>query len=78
MSGSLPTRNEAKRRTCGECGQILPDVASFHPYAFCQMFKAGLDPWEDFRWMVERVTGRTDLPEKAPRVRDLPLPGWKS
>lgn len=71
--------NEAKARTCHECGQVLPAVATFHPYAFCQMFKAGnADPWEDFRWMVERVTGRTDLPARAPLVRDLPLPGWKS
>lgn len=62
---------------CGECG-MTNEMGTFHPYAFCRMFKAGIrDPWAEFAWMVERVTGEK-LPAKPPRIRDLPLPGRKS
>ena len=34
---------------CAECGAALRRAGEFHPYSFCVLKKAGLDPWHEVR-----------------------------
>lgn len=47
------------------------DAGEFHPYVFCVLFKAGRDPWEDIRFVADRL-GLGELPKRPPLVRHLP------
>jgi hypothetical protein len=49
---------------CIECGMALNDAGEFHPYAFCMLKKAGLDPWR------EMVRVHPELPPRAPLISD--------
>jgi hypothetical protein len=62
--------NETANRICTTCGMLLDDPCEFHPYAFCVLKKAGLDPWTTFGW-VNAQLGDTAWPERPPLVRDL-------
>lgn len=56
---------------CSECGMATRDQGEFHPHVFCVLFKAGRDPWQDIRWVAERL-GLGALPKRPPLIRDLP------
>lgn len=60
-----------KQRTCGDCGMLLEDAGEYHPYAFCVLKKAGLNPWPYVREMTISLTG-TDPGEKPPLLRRKP------
>jgi hypothetical protein len=62
---------DPKNRTCQECGMLLDHPGEFHPFLFCMLKKLGKDPWLEFSWAVERLTGEAQ-PAKPPLVRDLP------
>jgi hypothetical protein len=52
----------AEMQTCTECGMVLKDAGEFHPYTFCVLKKAGLDPWR------EMVRAHPELPSRVPLV----------
>jgi hypothetical protein len=56
---------------CSDCGMATADPGEFHPFLFCVLKKAGRDPWEDIRFVVERL-GLGELPKRPPLIRDLP------
>jgi hypothetical protein len=61
-----------KPSRCAECGALVEESGTFHPYMFCVLKKAGRDPWVDFSWCVKAL-GLGILPAKPPLVRDLPI-----
>jgi hypothetical protein len=34
---------------------LLGDAAEYHPYAFCVLKKAGLDPWQEVRLIAAQL-----------------------
>lgn len=64
-------RTERKPSVCQECGMRTLDVGEFHPYAFCVLYKAGLDPWKELRWLAKSL-GLKGLGTRRWLVRELP------
>ena len=50
---------------CSECNMTLWDAGEYHPYAFCVLRKAGLDPWQQIRVIAGQL-GLDDPGEKPP------------
>ena len=61
---------EVKQRTCQECGMLLDDAGEYHPYPFCILKKAGLDPWQTVRVIAGQLQ-IGDPGAKPPLVRRL-------
>ena len=40
--------------TCAECGATI-SPGEYHPYAFCVLHKAGLDPWQEIRLIAAQL-----------------------
>lgn len=40
----IPQKADMNLAICTECGAKLPQVAEYHPYAFCVLVRAGLNP----------------------------------
>jgi hypothetical protein len=59
-------------RHCAQCGMLCDHAGEFHPYMFCVLKRAGLDPWSHFSGAMHALTGAY-LPERPPLVRDLPI-----
>jgi hypothetical protein len=58
---------------CQSCGYRTTDVGEFHPFAFCALVRAGLDPWETLRRVNERLGMDVSAwPPQPPLVRHLP------
>jgi hypothetical protein len=55
---------------CVECGMALTRP-EYHPYAFCVLKKAGLDPWETVRQINDDLGLVKELPDHPPLVRDM-------
>lgn len=51
-SQQILAERDRNLRTCTECGYVGDVFAEYHPYAFCVLVKAGLDPWEVIREAV--------------------------
>lgn len=54
---------------CTECGAAVPD-GQYHPYAFCVLVKAGLDPWQEIRIIAGQV-GMNDPGAHPPQITRL-------
>lgn len=52
---------------CAECKANLKDAGEYHPYAFCVLYKAGLDPWQEVRGIAGQL-GLGDPGAKPPLV----------
>ncbi len=52
---------------CSECGSRLSDAGEYHPWAFCVLVRAGLDPWEQVR-MIAGQLGLGDPGKTPPKV----------
>lgn len=65
-------------RICTECNALLRQPGEYHPYEFCVLYKAGLDPWE----AVQRINKHLGLvppdamPTRPPLTRDLAYPRY--
>lgn len=55
-------RESSAATICAECKALLPAVAVYHPYAFCVLVKAGIDP-EKAVSDAARYYGRHGWPE---------------
>jgi hypothetical protein len=60
----------APDRHCQACGMLCDDAGEFHPYAFCVWKRAGLDPWQQLKWIEDRL-GRPPLGKKPPLIRNM-------
>lgn len=60
----------AESRLCGECHAHLGHADEYHPYAFCALVKAGLNPWHELRTICAAL-GMGEPPNR-PRLLDLP------
>lgn len=69
MSGKVA---EHESRICGECHGHLRYADEYHPFAFCAMVKAGLNPWAELVTIC--ATLGMGEPPIRPRVKHLPLP----
>lgn len=49
-------RLRAENRHCQECGMLLGDSGEYHPYSFCVLKKAGLDPWQEVRMIAGQLS----------------------
>lgn len=66
MTGKRAT---PEREPCATCGAMCAP-GEFHPYAFCALVRAGLNPWDTIR----TITGQLGLPdpgEKPPKVWEI-------
>jgi hypothetical protein len=63
------TSNSEMNPRCTECGMSLVRAGEYHPYAFCVLRKAGLDPWAQLRTMAMQV-GLGDPGGRAPLVTE--------
>jgi hypothetical protein len=60
---------QVKREPCGQCHAMV-EVGAFHPYSFCVLVKAGLDPWQE----VRKIAGQLrlgDPGEQPPKVWEI-------
>jgi hypothetical protein len=66
--------DDARTRTCSECGHVGFTPGEFHPHTFCLAKKANPErgPWTDFRNTFFLLTGAM-LTERPVHVRDLPI-----
>ncbi len=52
---------------CTECGMATAEAGEYHPYAFCVLEKAGLNPWHEVR-MIALQVGLPDPGVRPPLV----------
>lgn len=66
LAGVMATQpHNSACQTCGYPTRNGP--AEYHPYAFCVLVKAGLDPWETARTLARDLAPFDDL-DRPPRV----------
>lgn len=49
MTTTLTRRRAAPKKSdppCVTCGMVTNDPGEYHPYTFCQLYKAGIHPWQ--------------------------------
>lgn len=60
---------------CTTCGMVTDHPGEYHPYAFCVLKRAGLDPWREVRRIAGQLAGAglnmDRLPEHPPRVVEV-------
>ena len=54
-------------RICAECHAHLRHAGEYHPYSFCVLVKAGLDPWQEIRVIAGQLQ-LGDPGEKPPLI----------
>ena len=65
-------RSVADNMTCGACGMLVAPAMAFHPWLYCQLFKAGiLDP-------AGFLEGQHFIPDPAHWGEDAPEKQWQA
>lgn len=57
---------------CGECGALLRAEGEYHPYPFCVLQKAGLNPWREVQAIAADLR-LGEVPPSPPLVKHLDL-----
>jgi hypothetical protein len=57
------------REPCTECGALV-EPGEYHPFAFCVMRKAGLQPWHEVRVIAGQL-GLGDPGRVPPKVWEV-------
>lgn len=55
--------------SCGTCGMTIRDAGEYHPHSFCELYRAGYDPWAEIRLIAAQL-GLGDLPEHPPLITE--------
>ncbi len=67
--------SDIRREPCGECGAMV-EPGEYHPYVFCLLVKARLNPWREVRIIAGQL-GLDDPGEAPPKVWEI-VPAQRS